>query len=128
MVHCFVLVSCLNSLWSVFVFFGHFGPALYRVDQVAGCLCPTPFQICFVRVRYLHRENENELTSELVHFGNPKTLNAKETGWEGTVNRGDACPPYPFREGRASPGASWQTRNPKHKYSISINPAEDFGR
>ena len=44
----------------------------------AGCIPPADnfFEFKFVsfiiRVRYLHKENENELTSELVHFRIPK--------------------------------------------------------
>ena len=51
----------------------------------------------------LHKENENELTSELVHFRDPKPQTREKQGgpvWEGTVNRGDACLPLGRRARR----------------------------
>ena len=65
----------------------------HRAPRVAyvGCIPPAD----------MDEENENKLTSELVHLGilNPKRREKQGgSGWEGAVNRGDACPlppPHP---------------------------------
>ena len=99
-----------------------FGRALYRLDQVPVCLCPTPAGpagcVCGMHPTSGRAERKrNELKSELVHFGNPKPQTREKQGgpgWEGTIYRGDACPQLPSgrRVRRLERHGKPQTQNP----------------